>query len=558
MTKKRTAVQPINAAILARVSTTGQKDNSSLEGQLNTCREYCDSRDYIVVSEKKEVMSGAFVLARSGFAELLDMAANGLIQVIVVDVPDRLGRGDAIAKLEYMAELNGARIEYVRGVNDTSTIEGIVLDSADKMLSGIERHMIKRRTMDGRKDRIAEGRIIAPPNRPYGYRIINERDQRGRKVSCTLEVVETEARIIRDIYDWCVYEGMTSNAIARRLNDRQIPRMSDTDAETKRWYLTLTKERTRFAGWCRTQVVSILRNPLYRGQWRYSKKSTQRIDTVGKVKHKVTRKAADDASILTVAVPAIVPVELWQAAQEQLEENKRKFMHPPINDYVLRGRIRCGTCERAMNGHGIKYKTTTTRYYECRYSKSSVGTCPSKVRYLRADNAEAAVWKSIRDVMQESDRLWLGVRKNNEANQQARRMLEQAIAAEQAEIDKINKKKERLLDLYESKGISKEKYFARLAEHQAEIDKHTKEKERIMERMGECAVLTPEQEMTLQRFQHEIAARMTDDVPAVDRMQLYDLLRVQCFYNSNTDDLLITGLFGETTVHEIDKQSRFR
>jgi hypothetical protein len=23
---------------------------------------------------------------------------------------------------------------------------------------------------------------------------------------------------------------------------------------------------------------------------------------------------------------------------------------------------------------------------------------------------------------------------------------------------------------------------------------------------------------------------MTDDVPAVDRMQLYDLLRVQCFY----------------------------
>ena len=100
MTKKRTAVQPINAAILARVSTTGQKDNSSLEGQLNTCREYCNSRGYILVTEKKEVMSGAFVLARSGFAELLDMAANGLIQVIVVDVPDRLGRGDAIAKLE--------------------------------------------------------------------------------------------------------------------------------------------------------------------------------------------------------------------------------------------------------------------------------------------------------------------------------------------------------------------------------------------------------------------------------------------------------------------------
>ena len=51
---------------------------------------------------------------------------------------------------------------------------------------------------------------------------------------------------------------------------------------------------------------------------------------------------------------------------------------------------------------------------------------------------------------------------------------------------------------------------------------------------------------------------MTDDVLAVDRMQLYDILRVQCIYNSETDELLITGLFGETSVHEIDKPSRIR
>ena len=50
-------------------------------------------------------MSGAYALARSVFAELLDMAAAGTIQVIVVDVPDRLGRGDAISKLEYMSTM---------------------------------------------------------------------------------------------------------------------------------------------------------------------------------------------------------------------------------------------------------------------------------------------------------------------------------------------------------------------------------------------------------------------------------------------------------------------
>ena len=126
--------------------------------------------------------------------------------------------------------------------------------------------------------------------------------------------------------------------------------------------------------------------------------------------------------------------------------------------------------------------------------------------------------------------------------------MEQAIAAEQVEIDKIAAKEARLLELYESGDISKDKYRARLGDHKTEIDRHDAEKKRIMERLGECAVLTAEQEETLKHFQHEIASRMTDDVPAVDRMQLYDILRVQCVYNSAAGEMVISGLFGEATV----------
>jgi hypothetical protein len=75
------------------------------------------------------------------------------------------------------------------------------------------------------------------------------------------------------------------------------------------------------------------------------------------------------------------------------------------------------------------------------------------------------------------------------------------------------------------------------------------EKRRIMDRLGECLVLTQEQEVTLQSFQREIASRMTDDVPAVDRMQLYDILRVAVVYDSNTGDTVISGLSGESTVN---------
>ena len=194
MAKQLAEITEINAAILARVSTKKQEDNSSLEGQLNAGRAYCARHGYNIVAERKEIHSGAFVLARSVFAEFLDMAADGTIQVIVVDVPDRLGRGKPRSIMEQMAELNGARVEYVSGLHDTSTPEGIAQDGVETIVSGLERIRIRERMMKGVKNRIAEGRVIAPPIRPYGYRIVSERDERGRKISCTLVIVEEEKR----------------------------------------------------------------------------------------------------------------------------------------------------------------------------------------------------------------------------------------------------------------------------------------------------------------------------------------------------------------------------
>lgn len=97
---------------------------------------------------------------------------------------------------------------------------------------------------------------------------------------------------------------------------------------------------------------------------------------------------------------------------------------------------------------------------------------------------------------------------------------------------------------------------ARQAENKAEIEKHEAEARRLAERLGEYGVLTLEQQTTLPHLPQEIASRMIDDVPAADKMQLYDLLRVPCVYNSETNERLISGLFGDATVHDIDKQSR--
>ncbi len=51
-----------NAALLARVSTSGQENNSSLDAQLERGRAHCDKMHYNIYTERKEIMSGALVL----------------------------------------------------------------------------------------------------------------------------------------------------------------------------------------------------------------------------------------------------------------------------------------------------------------------------------------------------------------------------------------------------------------------------------------------------------------------------------------------------------------
>lgn len=60
----KTAIQE-SAALLARVSTAHQEDNSSIDAQLHRCRQFSEQREYNLFVEKREVMSGTLVLARS-------------------------------------------------------------------------------------------------------------------------------------------------------------------------------------------------------------------------------------------------------------------------------------------------------------------------------------------------------------------------------------------------------------------------------------------------------------------------------------------------------------
>ena len=529
-----------NAALLARVSTKGQEDNSSPEAQLQRGRIYCTSKKYNIVIERVETMSGAFVLARSVYNELLNLAADGRISVIVVDIPDRLGRGDAIAKLELMAQLNGARVEYAQPGRDTSTVEGLIQHSAEQMVSGIERMNIRRRTTGGKYDWVKRGRVIATSRRPYGYEFMSKRDERGHKVSCELVIVPEEAEIVRRLFQMVVYELMTTRRMAVRLNSEGIP-----SPQGKTWH--------------RSTIHRILTSETYKGLWRYGKYAQRRIDTPGKVVSE--QKKRDIEETVTAPCPSIVDEGLWDMAQRQLEQNERYFCKPTKHTYLLRGRIQC-KCGRTLcggffrSGRGDETNWSGCkgfRYYTCSRKYEVDGThCDSGS--LRAGYVERAVWQIICEEMQDIDRLIAGVKQQQAHSGEARRAIEQAIAATQIQIERANDKLKRYRKLYGDGNLSEADYIEEKRGIDNEIRKRQKEMQDWQLRLKEHPDLNPDFETELRRFKEEIASRLTPETPLNRQSVLIEMLDVRCRYDHTTGILTVSGLMGEHTL-SLESQS---
>ena len=529
-----------SAALLVRVSTKEQEDNSSPEAQIKREREYCRMKGYAIVAERIETMSGAFVLARSVYNEYLNMAADGKVNVIVADIPDRLGRGDAIAKLELLAQLNGARVEYAQPGRDTSTVEGLIQHSAEQMVSGIERLNIKRRTFGGKMDWARRGRVIASVYRPYGLQFVKAFDGRGRKISCTLEIVPDEAEAVRLMYEWCVYECLTTYAIAKRLTEMGIPTKSMKDHTTRRNPKEL---------WHRNTVYRMLTSRTYAGKWQYCKHEYKREDTSEGIK--VRSRTREEKDRISVSVPAIVSEDLWQAAQEQLKANTVKFIRPAKHQYLLRGRITCAVCNRHMCGHyWHPPKKQELRYYACAYTpvaSMSGERCPAS--RLRADVIEDVTWEAICEAWHDEKRLFEGVAKRRDISAAARCRIETLITVEVDGIEQAQTECARWDKAYGTGAISVEELTTHRKERDSKIAKHQTEIKNLNQRLAENPQILPEFETELHRIRAEIADRLTPDTPYEGRQRLIEMLDVRVDWDSMTSQAHISGLIGERVVH---------
>ena len=217
------------AAIYARVSSDRQKENQTIASQTAALTEYAESHGYLVPAAwvfEDDGYSGASLI-RPGLEALRDLAAQGQIEAALVYSPDRLSRKYAYQVLlgEEFARC-GVSLIFLKSPSG-ETPEDQLLVQFQGMIAEYERAQIAERTRRGKRHKAQQGLVNVLSGAPYGYRYIKKSDH----ADAYYEVHEAEAEIVRTMFDAYTRQGLGLSAIARLLNERQIP----TRKPTSRW-----------------------------------------------------------------------------------------------------------------------------------------------------------------------------------------------------------------------------------------------------------------------------------------------------------------------------------
>jgi len=431
------------AAIYARVSSDKQKEQNTIASQTAALIAFAGERQFEVPREwvfEDDGYSGASLI-RPGLERVRDLAAEGLIQAVLVYAPDRLSRRYAHQVL-LIEELARAGVEtlFVRAPRG-STPEDELLLQFQGMIAEYERAQILERSRRGKRHRARQGEVGVLSGAPFGYRFIRKTDHSA----AYYQINEEQALVVRRMFELYVVHGLSINAIARLLNEQAIP---------------TCKRRGR---WERSTVWGMLRNPAYKGQACFGKTMIaprQRVTRPIRMRGgSAPRNSASHErpreEWITIAVPPIVSEETFALARERLETNKVYAPRRTITPSVVQGLVSCSKCGYALYRTSTRSSARKIYYYRCLGSDAyrHLGKFICDNRPVRQDLLDEVVWTEIVRLLEdpqliqnEIDRRLAAARK---ADPTKRR--EEAL---RRELVRIRKSIDRLLTAYQEGLIS--------------------------------------------------------------------------------------------------------
>ena len=187
------------------------------------------------------------------------------------------------------------------------------------------------------------------------------------------------------------------------------------------------------------------------------------------LRHPTTPERWPPSEWICIPVPALVDEATFAAVQERLEENRRRArqrLDASGTRHVLSGLVVCGRCGYGYYGiRSVETRRRTRReyrYYRCRGSDARgygpETCCPNRPVY--AQELEAAVWRAVRRLLEQPDRLAVEYRRR--LTGLAGRGPRAAHDALPAQLDRATRGLARLIDGYADGLLTKDEFVPRL------------------------------------------------------------------------------------------------
>jgi site-specific DNA recombinase len=312
--------------------------------------------------------------------------------------------------------------------------------------------------------------------------------------------------VVRQVFAWVGEARCSINEVCRRLHQAGI------------------RTQTGKEHWDHKTIWDMLKNPAYKGEAAFGKTRWTPVKPRlraprGRPAQSRRGSAGNDApkqEWITIPVPSLIDSALFDAVQEQLEENKQRARIPEKGSrYLLQGLLVCAQCGYAYCG---RTNDARNAYYRCAGAmnlprRGFERLCWNKE--LRMDQTDAAVWQEVCRLLEDPERL---------EQEYRQRLLPSGKEAEsdglEAQISKLRRGIARLIDSYAEGLIDKQEFEPRVTRLRERMQ-HLEEQ---VQRLKEASEVEEELRLIVSRLE-TFAARVQDGLQQADFQTRREIIR---------------------------------
>ncbi|KAA0795307.1 recombinase family protein [Bacillus wiedmannii] len=424
-------------AIYVRISTDRDEQVSSVENQIDICRNWLERNGFKWDEKsvfKDEGISGTLFTDRPAIQLLLQKAKLKEINMVVFKSISRLARDlkDSLEIREVFLAHNVRIISVEEGYDSVKAGKNDMAFELWSLFSAQYSRTLSSSITAALAVKVRRGEHIGKV--PYGYDRVNQK----------LVINKDEAEVVQRMYKWYI-DGWGYKKITNELNRLGV------------------KSKTK-KNWQMTSVQRILRNPIYKGTFILNQYTSVKVSG----KKKQIRNPKEKWFVFPNHHPVIIDEEVWgQVNPKDANTNKTKIT--AWNEF--RNIAKCAACDSNMiivQSHSKKKngERTEWKYLKCsQYRRAGKHGCVNHVPIQYKDFRQFIIDLLVK----KGESLTLKLQNNVEEGRGKKvKKLQHLVNANE-------QKKKSLLDLYLEELIDKEEFEKKRSDLEIEIKKMSNE-----------------------------------------------------------------------------------